>query len=465
MRSLRARLALASGVTVFVVLCAISSLLFAVYSQSVRTQTDGALVHAAQQATSVVLALKKAAAFADPDNPKRAVALTSSVEVAGAQLQIIPQPVASGTSGTLQDITLRDVAVAEGEADPYFRTTTDPTPVRVYTTHLSRTSDNVLLRAWRPSSADDADLLRAALLLITLTLAGTALAAAAGRLGAGRVLAPIAALTAAAERVTRSKDPAARLTAGLEGRPAPVQRSPDDEVGRLAAAFDTMLGELEQSIGAQRQLVADASHELRTPLTSITTNLDLLADGAGVADPQAPRLVQEAREQVRELAALVDDLVDLARIGRVEPHLEEVRLDLLVQAVVRRTQARAPRGITVETRLRACLVTADATDAERAVSNLVDNAVKWSPDDGRVRVTVSDGVCTVADQGPGIAAEDLPHVFERFYRSPAARSLPGSGLGLAIVAQIAESHGGSATAQSGADGSTFTLSFPVLPDP
>jgi len=200
-------------------------------------------------------------------------------------------------------------------------------------------------------------------------------------------------------------------------------------------------------------------------LTSITTNLDLLADGAGVADPQAPRLVQEAREQVRELAALVDDLVDLARIGRVEPHLEEVRLDLLVQAVVRRTQARAPRGITVETRLRACLVTADATDAERAVSNLVDNAVKWSPDDGRVRVTVSDGVCTVADQGPGIAAEDLPHVFERFYRSPAARSLPGSGLGLAIVAQIAESHGGSATAQSGADGSTFTLSFPVLPDP
>jgi len=476
-RSLRARLALASGVGVFAVLSAVCSLLFVTYTGSIRAQTDGTLVHAAEQASSIVQALKQGAERAratasngtadgrvDPAGKAPALDLSEPVEVAGSQLQIVPAPTPGGAPGTLEEITARDVAVGQGESEPYFRTTQGSDPVRVYTTRLSRTDDGVLVRAWRSSSADDAALVRAAALLVALTLAGTAVAAGAGRLGAGRVLRPVAALTAAAERVARSRDPAARVQPpSPAGRGSGPARAADDEVGRLARAFDTMLAELEQSVGAQRQLVADASHELRTPLTSITTNLDLLADGAGVADPQAPRLVQEAREQARELAVLIDDVVDLARVGRVEPHLADVRLDLLVGAVLQRSGARTARGVRWETRLRPCLVRADPADADRAVGNLVDNAVKWSPDDGVVRVSVADGVCTVSDEGPGIDTADLPHVFERFYRSSAARGLPGSGLGLAIVAQVAESHGGSVTVRSGPDGSTFTLSFPVAP--
>ena len=235
-----------------------------------------------------------------------------------------------------------------------------------------------------------------------------------------------------------------------------------EEVGRLASSFDTMLAVLHESLTAQRQLVADASHELRTPLTSLTTNLDLLEDGAGVADPQAPALVRAAREQAGELDQLITDLLDLTRYHESAPHRETVRLDLLTSEAVHRVRQRTQHA-AIAADLQPCLVHVDPAGVDHAICNLIDNAIKWNPPDGTVHVDVADACVSVTDRGPGIADQDLPRVFERFYRAPAARGMPGAGLGLAIVARIAQDNDATVAVRTGPDGSTFTLAFP--PDP
>src|SRR6202035_199739 len=192
-----------------------------------------------------------------------------------------------------------------------------------------------LLRTSRAMNADDGALQTAALLLAALTVAAVGITYGAARLTAGRILRPIAELTAAAEHVTQTRDLTARV--GSAGT--------TDEVGRLGSSFDTMLAALHESVTAQRQLVADASHELRTPLTSLTTNLDLLEDGAGLADPQAPGLVRAAREQAGELDQLITDLLDLARYHESAPHRETVRLDLLAGQAVHRLRQRGPQPV------------------------------------------------------------------------------------------------------------------------
>jgi two-component system sensor histidine kinase MprB len=235
-------------------------------------------------------------------------------------------------------------------------------------------------------------------------------------------------------------------------------------VGRLSSSFDTMLAALHESVTAQRQLVADASHELRTPLTSLTTNLDLLEDGAGLADPQAPALVRAAREQAGELNQLITDLLDLARYHESTPHRETVRLDVLTDQAVQRVRQRAPHAV-IDAELRPCLVHVDPAAVDHAVSNLVDNAIKWSPPGTAVRVVVETGRVLVSDRGPGIADEHLPHIFERFYRAPDARGMPGAGLGLAIAGSVARANEGSVEVRTGPGGSTFILAFPPLRNP
>jgi two-component system sensor histidine kinase MprB len=233
-------------------------------------------------------------------------------------------------------------------------------------------------------------------------------------------------------------------------------------VGRLGSSFNTMLAALHESVTAQRQLVADASHELRTPLTSLTTNLDLLEDGAGLADPQAPALVRAAREQAGELDQLITDLLDLARYRESAPHRETVRLDLLTSEAVNRVRQRSPHA-AIFADLQPCLVHVDPAGVDHAICNLIDNAIKWNPPDGTVQVVVADAHVSVTDHGPGIAGQDLPHIFERFYRAPAARGMPGAGLGLAIAGNVTQANGGTIEVRTGPDGSTFTLAFP--PDP
>jgi two-component system sensor histidine kinase MprB len=297
--------------------------------------------------------------------------------------------------------------------------------------------DGGLVRTSRAASADDGALRDAAELLAALTVVAAAFTYSAARLTASRILRPIADLTAAAEHVALTRDLTTRIDSAATR----------DEVGRLGSSFDTMLAALHDSVTAQRQLVADASHELRTPLTSLTTNLDLLEEGAGLADPQAPALVRAAREQAGELNQLITDLLDLARYHESEPHRDIVHLDQLIDEVVHRLR-------------HPCLVHVDPAAVDHAIYNLLDNAIKWTPPGAAVRVVVENARVSVTDHGPGIADHDLPHIFERFYRAPAARGMPGAGLGLAIVARIAQANDATADVRSGGDGSTFTLSFP-----
>jgi two-component system, OmpR family, sensor histidine kinase MprB len=266
------------------------------------------------------------------------------------------------------------------------------------------------------------------------------------RLAAGRVLRPVARLTETVERI--------RATGDLS---APIETPGQDEISRLGQAFAAMTAALDDSVGAQRRLVADASHELRTPLTSLITNLELLAERPD--DPSVPALAAAALAEADELRTLVSDLVELARDGQAPFHVEDVRLDLVAERVAARAAARAP-GLQYELDFRPTLVRGDPEALERAIGNLVDNALKWSPPDGRVRISAAGGKVEVSDEGPGIPADDLPYIFDRFYRSATARALPGSGLGLAIVRRIAEMHHGSAEAIPLQHGVRFRISVP-----
>jgi two-component system sensor histidine kinase MprB len=277
---------------------------------------------------------------------------------------------------------------------------------------------------------------------------GIALAAALAALVATEAMRPVRRLSEAAEHVAATGNLAERVTVTTH-----------DELGRLAVRFNTMLAALEESVGKQRRLVADASHELRTPLTAARTNVDLVREGK-LDEEEVRRALDEASVELDALTRLVADLVELARGEERKLRVEEVQLDDLVAGTVERAKARAPEA-TFVTALSPTVVSADPVLLDRAISNLLDNAVKYSPPGAPIEVTVRDGEVVVADHGPGVAAEDLPRIFDRFYRAAAARSKPGAGLGLAIVREAAEAHGGTATVESGADGARFRLTLPA----
>jgi two-component system, OmpR family, sensor histidine kinase MprB len=443
--TLRNRVSAAAAAGVLIVVAAVSSVLYFSYAASLHSRVDAALVDAAQQASGIAQRIKQSAAHSQsgPD---------FEVTVGSVEVQLFPGQAAAGQPTPFGPLDNRDVAVAEQAQPAYFADARDGgQQFRVYTAAWPGNPSG-LVRTSRAANADDGALRDAALLLAGLTVAAAGLTYGAARLTAGRILRPIAELTAAAEHVTQTRD----LTAGLRST------GTNDEVGRLASSFDTMLAALHESLTAQRQLVADASHELRTPLTSLTTNLDLLEDGAGLADPQAPALVRAAREQAGELDQLITDLLDLARYHESAPHRETVRLDLLTSEAVHRVRQRTPHA-AIAADLQPCLVHVDPAGVDHAICNLIDNAIKWNPPDGAVYVAVADAHVSVTDHGPGIADQDLPHIFERFYRAPAARGMPGAGLGLAIVGNVAQANGGTIEVRTGPDGSTFTLAFP--PDP
>jgi len=448
--TLRNRISVAAAVGVLIVVAAVSSVLYFSYAASLHSRVDATLVDAAQQAASIGQKIKQSAGHSQsaPD-------FNRPVTVGSVEVQLFPGPVTAGQPTSFGPLDSRDVAVADRAQPAYFANARDGgQQFRVYTAAMPAVAPgDALVRTSRAANADDGALRSAALLLAGLTVAAAGITYGAARLTAGRILRPIAELTAAAEHVTQTRD----LTARFDST------GTNDEVGRLGASFATMLAALHESLTAQRQLVADASHELRTPLTSLTTNLDLLQDGAGLADPQAPALVRAAREQTGELDQLVTDLLDLARYHESTPHRETVRLDLLTDEAVRRLRQRLPRA-AIDTELHPCLVHVDPAAVDHAISNLVDNAIKWTPPDATVRVVVDGGRVSVTDHGPGIPDEDLPHIFERFYRAPAARGMPGAGLGLAIVGGVAQASNGTVAVRTGPHGSTFTLAFLPPPD-
>jgi two-component system, OmpR family, sensor histidine kinase MprB len=445
--TLRNRVSVAAAVGVLIVVAAVSSVLYFSYAASLRSRVDTALFDAAEQASTIASRIQQS--VASGREPKSDI--NKPVTVGNVAVQLFPGSVAAGQATPFGPLDSRDVEVAEQAQPAYFANARDGgQQFRVYTTAWPGNSGG-LVRTSRAANADDGAQRTAALLLAGLTVAAAGITYGAARLTAGRILRPIAELTAAAEHVTETRDLTARLRSTGTG----------DEVGRLGASFDTMLAALHESVTAQRQLVADASHELRTPLTSLTTNLDLLEDGAGLADPQAPALVRAAREQAGELDQLITDLLDLARYHERAPHRETVRLDLLTSEAMHRVRQRMPHA-AIAADLQPCLVHVDPAGVDHAICNLIDNAIKWNPADGAVHVVVADARVSVTDHGPGIPDEDLPHVFERFYRAPAARGMPGAGLGLAIVARVAQANDATAGVRTGPGGSTFTLAFPAL---
>ncbi len=283
---------------------------------------------------------------------------------------------------------------------------------------------------------------RLGLVMLLFGLAGMISAGLAGWAVARNGLRPVRRLTAVVEGIARTE----RLD------PIPVEGN--DEVARLAQAFNAMLAALSASQARQRQLVADAGHELRTPLTSLRTNLDLLAQAASstqLSEESRQELLADVRAQISEMTTLIGDLVELAREDPSQPSVEPVELAAVVTQAVNRVRRRTT---TVEfvVRTEPWWTTGDAAALERAVTNLLDNAVKWSPEGGRVTVELTQGTVMVADQGAGIAEQDLPHVFDRFYRSTESRGMPGSGLGLSIVKAVADRHGGRVRAGRAPDG-------------
>jgi two-component system sensor histidine kinase MprB len=305
-------------------------------------------------------------------------------------------------------------------------------------------------------SPQETVLKRLGAVMLLFGLAGVIGAAAAGWAVARNGLRPVRRLTAAVERIARTEELA----------PLPVEG--DDEVARLATAFNAMLAALAASRDRQRRLVADAGHELRTPLTSLRTNLDLLtmADTTGGLPPeQRAELLADVRAQLEELSTLVGDLVELARDEPLAHVVETFDLAEVVDRAVARVRLRAPRA-EFDVAILPWWVHGESGAVERAVTNLLDNAAKWGPSDGTITVRLANGTLTVDDQGPGIDPADLPHVFERFYRSRESRSMPGSGLGLAIVQQVVTRHSGSVAAGAApGGGARLMLWLPGRPEP
>jgi two-component system sensor histidine kinase MprB len=299
-----------------------------------------------------------------------------------------------------------------------------------------------------PLDATDRALRRIKFWAFLISGLGIAAGAALAAVVAGAALRPVRRLTAAAETVAATGDLTER-----------VEASSSDELGRLATRFNAMLAALEESVGRQRRLVADASHELRTPLTAARANVDLVREGK-LPEEEVRHALDEASVELDSLTSLVSDLVELARGEERKLRLEDVALDDLVSSAVERAKARAPEATFVMS-LTPVHVRVDPVLVERAVGNLLDNAVKYSPPGAPIEVSVRDGEVTVADRGPGIAEEDLQRIFDRFYRAATARAKPGAGLGLAIVREAAEAHGGQATAESSASGAKFRLTLPA----
>lgn len=297
---------------------------------------------------------------------------------------------------------------------------------------------------------------RLGIVLTIFGLLGVLGATFAGWAVARNGLRPVRRLTEAAEDIARTE------------KLDPIEVEGNDEISRLASAFNAMLAALSASRDRQRQLVADAGHELRTPLTSLRTNLDLLVQAdhrGGLSESARAELLADVKFQIEELTTLIGDLTELARDEPLRVTVEPVDLVEIVDHAVERVRRRAP-GLEFDVRTSPWWVTGESAALERAVTNLLDNAAKWSPPLGKVTVELRDGTLLVADEGEGIAEEDLPHVFDRFYRAAESRTMPGSGLGLAIVRQVAERHGGSVRAgRSEAGGAAFWFSVPGAAEP
>jgi len=335
----------------------------------------------------------------------------------------------------------RTIGVAAGRSTPFYTNdAVGQASARVYTFQYA---NNIAIQVAANIGDIESALARLRRLLALVAVGGIGLATLLALMVTRSILVPVRRLTAASEHVAATRDLSERMDASRR-----------DELGRLAASFNTMLEALDEALRAQRQLVADASHELRTPLTSLRTNIEVLARADTMPAEERERLLEDVVEQLTEMSTLVSELVQLARGDEPVGEPETVRLDDIVAGSVERARRNSPR-VRFETELYESTVEGVPAMLERAVGNLLDNAAKWSPPGGTVEVAVVDHQVTVRDHGPGIDESDVPFVFDRFYRAPSARGMRGSGLGLAIVRQVAKAHGGDVSVERPPDGGTL----------
>ncbi|MFF1912286.1 sensor histidine kinase [Streptomyces sp. NPDC058239] len=452
-RPLRTRLATAASAAVALVALGVCAAAFVVIRYELFHQLDLSLT---QSATRTVQAERDSG----PDVLAGECRYLSSPACA----QIVPASASDDPAEPyLLPVSAAVREVAAGERAPYVSNITlFGRPMRMLTTPLGK--GRALQVALR-SDPVEKGVRQAAWLLAAVGGAGVLVAGGLGYWVSRTGLAPVSRLTATAERIAATRDPRHRieLPSGPPGR--------QDEVTRLAASFNTMLGELEQSVTAQRRLVADASHELRTPLTALRTNAELLSRADRLTDAQRDRASAALGRQIREVTGLVNDLIELARDEEPRPLLEQVRIAPLTEHTVGAAAAHwpsTPFPLHIDGEAARAVRPGVPARLTRLLTNLLDNAAKFSPPGAPVEVglqALADGLeLTVRDHGPGIAPEDLPYVFDRFYRADAARALPGSGLGLAMARQIARAHGADLTAETApGGGALFRLTFGPVP--
>ena len=436
--------------TVAAALAAIACICYAVVRHELRTQIDNALraqVAAIKQGDFRSLNEQVTSIPASAGGPAPYVQVVTSSGDVYSQLGGLRLPVrtpsTAGNQVTLWDASVQGNALRAIVFAPRFLVNINGEPAKV-TIELARPLDGI-----------DRILTDLRLVLLLLVAGGVAVVAIMSRVSARRVLRPLSDVAAAAQHITETQDLTTQISVGAA-----------DEVGQLASRFNSMITQLNRShqaldaaVHSQRQLIADASHELRTPVTSLRTNLEVL-ELADTMDPlERQTIIGDMREQTEELGVLLTDLIELARGDSVELHVEDIRLDTLVETCVRRAQRDFPHH---EFQLIAVPVLIEGVEDRltRAVDNLLRNAALHGDADQPVEVTVDEDGLTVRDHGRGINPDDLPHLFERFYRSVDARSQPGTGLGLAIVHQIAEQHAATVTANNApSGGAVFAITF------
>jgi two-component system sensor histidine kinase MprB len=419
----RLRLALLVALAVATTLALASGVIYVVMRSQLRNNLDEALrqdaIAFAQQGPRALHTFGEPSAFSG--GPRTVRDYLQLVDSTGTRY--VPNYEAAKVP-----ISSETIDVARGRHDAFYAdTTVAGVPMRIFTVQYL---DGVALQIGRPLDEVNRSLHSAELILLLVVLGGLGVGAAGGALVSRTALVPVRRLTTAAEHIARTGDPSERVPEGGT-----------DELGRLGSSFNTMLAALEESLETQKRFVADASHELRTPLTSLQTNIEVLRRDEAQLDPAArEQLLGDLHRESQEMRSLIAALLELAR-GESRLERKQVQLDEVVESAVERARARFPQ-VRWEAEVHPVQIEGYPERLERAVWNLLENAGKWSDDGSQVEVTLTGRELRVRDHGPGIAPEDRPLVFDRFYRSVAARSMPGSGLGLAIVREVAEAHGG-----------------------
>ncbi|GAA2052362.1 HAMP domain-containing sensor histidine kinase [Williamsia deligens] len=450
--SLRMRVTLLAATVVGIAVAVMAASAYAVVYRAMYADVDAQLMNRADGMTQLArLGLLESS----PENLVAGTIFSSDISVAlvrpnGQVFQIGEVPFG---------VVERDVAAADPSSSgaSSLRTVDNQ---RVLARKLADGNTLVMAQSLDPT---DKVLGRLAWVLAIVGGCGVILAAVAGTTVARAGLRPVARLTQAAERVARTDD--------LE----PITVTGNDELARLTDSFNAMLRALAESRERQSRLVADAGHELRTPLTSLRTNLELLiasnAPGArSIPAGDMAELQSDVMAQIEELSTLVGDLVDLARDDAPQTIAEEIDLGEVVDRSLERVRRRRS-DVEFSVSMVPWFVFGESNGLSRAVLNVLDNAAKWSPPDQPVHVELRSvsadrAELTVSDAGPGIPEQDRDLVFERFYRSDSARSMPGSGLGLAIVRQVVVRHGGSVQAgESPLGGARIRIELPGRPTP